>query len=34
VSWSRTSFLTAKAVSRHVVERRSGVILTLSARSK
>jgi 3-oxoacyl-[acyl-carrier protein] reductase len=29
-AYSRTNFLTAKAVARHMVERRSGVILTLS----
>jgi NAD(P)-dependent dehydrogenase (short-subunit alcohol dehydrogenase family) len=29
-AYTRTNFLTAKAVARHMVERRSGVILTLS----
>lgn len=31
VTWTTTQFLTARAAARHMVQRRSGVILTLSA---
>lgn len=31
VTWTATQFLTARAAARHMVKRRSGVILTLSA---
>lgn len=30
-TWTTTQFLTSRAAARHMVERRSGVILTLSA---